>query len=230
MKKTTYQLITHVLCPYVQRSIITLQEKGVAYKRQDIDLSNKPRWFIEGSPMGKVPALIVDENRWLFESAVICEYLDETTQGSLHPTDPLEKAYHRSWIEFGSNILNDIGGLYNAKVKTDFDVSISKISKKFQMIESQIKSTPYFSGEKFHLIDTVYAPIFRYFEIFDKFVDLAIFTSLPKITLWRTNLMKRKSVIHAVSKQYPDLLLDFLKKRNSYISKLILDHNLVVEP
>ena len=59
--------------------------------------------------MGKVPVLIVDENKVLFESAVICEYLNEITFGSLHSKDPLEKARHRAWIEFGSGILGSIG-------------------------------------------------------------------------------------------------------------------------
>lgn len=35
-----FELITHVLCPYVQRSVIVLSEKGISYRRTDIDLSN----------------------------------------------------------------------------------------------------------------------------------------------------------------------------------------------
>jgi glutathione S-transferase len=58
---------------------------------------------------------VVDEDTSLFESAVICEFIDEVTPGSLHPEDPFKKAYHRAWIEFGSEILNNIGRLYNAK-------------------------------------------------------------------------------------------------------------------
>jgi len=51
----------------VQRSIITLEEKGIGYTRTDIDLANKPNWFTQKSPMGKVPVLLVDESRTLFE-------------------------------------------------------------------------------------------------------------------------------------------------------------------
>jgi len=221
MKNHTYKLVTHVLCPYVQRSIIMLEEKSVPYQREDIDLSYKPGWFIKGSPMGKVPVLIVNDEKWLFESAVICEYLDETTKGSLHPSDPLEKAYHRSWIEFGSSILNDISKLYNAKTKPEFDNSRLMIKNKFEAIENEIQGVPYFAGECFHLIDAVYGPIFRYFDVFDQFVDLKIFDQLPTTMAWRVALMKRRSVIQAVQDNYSELLLDFLKMRRSYISGLI---------
>ena len=70
-------LVSHALCPYVQRAAIVLAEKGVPFERQDIDLSNRPDWFMKVSPLGKTPVLLV-EGTAIFESAVICEYLDET--------------------------------------------------------------------------------------------------------------------------------------------------------
>ena len=52
-------LISHKLCPYVQRAVIALTEKGVPFERIDIDLANKPDWFLKISPLGKVPVLVV---------------------------------------------------------------------------------------------------------------------------------------------------------------------------
>src|SRR5215472_2716457 len=100
-------LISHVLCPYVQRAVISLSEKRVPFERVDVDLSNKPQWFTAISPLGKTPVLQVGDTA-IFESAVILEYLDETQASPLHPADPLRRAEHRAWIEFGSAILNDI--------------------------------------------------------------------------------------------------------------------------
>ncbi len=53
------KLISHKLCPYVQRAVIALKEKGVPFERIDIDLANKPDWFLKISPLGKVPVLLV---------------------------------------------------------------------------------------------------------------------------------------------------------------------------
>ena len=36
------KLISHKLCPYVQRAVIALTEKGIPFERIDIDLANKP--------------------------------------------------------------------------------------------------------------------------------------------------------------------------------------------
>ncbi|MDH3236478.1 MAG: glutathione S-transferase N-terminal domain-containing protein, partial [Alphaproteobacteria bacterium] len=73
----TLTLVSHHLCPYVQRAAIALAEKAVEFERIYIDLANKPDWFRALSPLGKVPVLKVDD-RALFESAVILEYLEET--------------------------------------------------------------------------------------------------------------------------------------------------------
>ncbi len=87
-------LVSHHLCPYVQRAAIALLEKNVAFERVMIDLANKPEWFLAVSPLGKVPLLRVPRpagpDAVLFESQVICEYIEETQAGpKLHPTDPL---------------------------------------------------------------------------------------------------------------------------------------------
>src|SRR5712672_1647565 len=113
------KLISHKLCPYVQRAVIALTEKGVAFERVDIDLANKPGWFLAISPLDKTPVLQVGVTA-IFESVVILEYLEETETKPLHPADPLRRAEHRGWIEFGSSVLNDIAGFYAAKDEAAF--------------------------------------------------------------------------------------------------------------
>src|SRR6476659_161695 len=108
-------LISHKLCPYVQRAAIALLEKGVPFERINIDLANKPDWFLKISPLGKVPLLRIEgedgSEAVLFESSVICEYLEETQAGAaLHPADALTRARHRGWMEFGSSVLSDLWG------------------------------------------------------------------------------------------------------------------------
>ena len=64
-------LISHHLCPYVQRAAIALLEKDVPFERRNIDLANRPDWFLKLSPLGKVPVLVIDHDVVLFESTVI---------------------------------------------------------------------------------------------------------------------------------------------------------------
>ena len=55
---TNLKLISHNLCPYVQRSRIVLEEKAVPHELEFIDLAAKPDWFLAISPLGKVPVLL----------------------------------------------------------------------------------------------------------------------------------------------------------------------------
>jgi len=220
MLENNLQLVSYELCPYVQRSIITLDEKSIKHTRKYIDLNNPPKWFIKKSPLGKVPLLLVGDNYVLFESAVICEYLDEITPGSLHSSNPLIKALHRAWIEFGSQMLNDIGNLYCSNSEIDFNKKLEILFSKISQLENII-SLPYFSGSDFRMIDAVFATIFRYFDVIDIFLPYDIFGSSPNVKQWRITLSKRESVKNAVKADYPSKLHSFLCERNSYISTLL---------
>jgi glutathione S-transferase len=213
------KLISHKLCPYVQRAVIALTEKGVAFERVDIDLSNKPDWFLTISPLGKTPVLLVGDIP-IFESAVILEYLEETQPKPLHPADPLTRAEHRAWIEFGSAVLNDIAGFYSAPDEAAFKAKTSQLAQRFARLETRLAAEPWFDGEKFSLVDAVFAPVFRYFDVFDRIGDFGILGEKPKLAKWRSSLAQRPSARGAVSADYPALLTDFLKRRNSWISQL----------
>jgi glutathione S-transferase len=221
MQNPTLELVSHHLCPYVQRAVITLTEKAIAHKRTYIDLADKPGWFKAISPLGKVPLLRIDDSVVLFESAVICEYLDEITPGSLHPADPLEKARHRAWIEFGSSILDTIAGFYNAKDEAGFDGKRRQLIDKFQWLERHLVDQPYFAGRDFSLVDAVYGPLFRYFDVFGTLADFGFFAGTPRISAWRAQLRARPSVQQAVMADYAQRLLNFLERRDSRLAALI---------
>jgi glutathione S-transferase len=208
------KLISHKLCPYVQRAVIALTEKGTAFERIDIDLAHKPDWFLAISPLGKTPVLQVG-NVAIFESAVILEYLEETQPSPLHPADPLRRAEHRAWIEFGSVVLNDIAGFYAAPNEAAFKAKTSQLKARFARLEARVAATPWFDGESFSLVDAVFGPVFRYFDVFDEIADFGILAGKPKLARWRQALAARVSVRTAVSADYPALLCDFLERRNS---------------
>jgi glutathione S-transferase len=212
-------LVSHKLCPYVQRALIALTEKGVPFTRRDVDLANKPDWFLRVSPLGKTPVLLVGDSA-IFESAVILEYLEETKAHSLHPADPLARAEHRAWIEFGSAILNDIWALYSAADDPAFRAKAAALRDKFARVEARLRG-PWFDGKRFSLVDAVFGPVFRYFDAFDRIGDFGVLTGLPKTAAWRAALAARPSVQAAVSPDYPALLWEFYRTRGSHLSRLI---------
>jgi glutathione S-transferase len=203
----------------VQRAVIALTEKGIPFERIDIDLANKPDWFLKISPLGKTPVLVVGDKA-IFESAVILEYLEETQPNALHPADALDRAEHRGWIEFGSAVLNDIAGFYAAKDEATFKAKVAQLEQKFARLEQRVVAAPWFDGEKISLVDAVFGPVFRYFDVFDNIGDFAILRDKPKLARWRSNLAARPSVRGAVSADYPVLLRDFIDARQSWLSQL----------
>ena len=220
-----YRLISFPLCPYVQRAAVLLAEKGVPFERVNIDLANKPDWFLKLSPLGKVPVLVVEQDgqeQILFESAVIAEYLDETVGPQLHPANPLEKARHRAWIEFASATLADIYGYYTATDEAVFRDKEQAIAAKFERLEEQLGEGPYFAGNSFGLVDAAFAPAFRYFDLFDRITGRSPFEGKPKLQAWRKALSERPSVRGAVASDYLDALLDFVRAKGSWLASLDL--------
>jgi glutathione S-transferase len=219
------ELVSHHLCPYVQRAAITLAEKGVPFKRTYVDLADKPAWFAAISPLGKVPLLKVEEGgrtHVLFESAVICEYLDDTVAPRLHPEDPIARAQHRAWVEFASAILNDIGGYYAAPDVASFGRKAGDLRAKFSQLDRVLDPAgPYFAGARFSLVDAAFGPVFRYFDVFETFLLPGVLDHLPRVRAWRAALAGRPSVRAAVGADYPVRLDAFLRRRGSDLSSLM---------
>ena len=228
-------LVSHHLCPYVQRAAISLAEKRVPFERVTIDLADKPDWFKAISPLGKVPLLIVQSNgaeTVIFESAVILEFLEETQGNPLHPADAYDRARHRAWIEFGSATLNAIGRFYSASTEAAFLAESSALSAMFDRIEDELadQAGPWFNGERFSLVDAVYGPVFRYLDAFDRIGNFGILDGKLLVQAWRKALSERASIRGAVAPDYPQRLRQFLRAKKSFLSTLIPPDDLASPP
>ena len=219
---TRLTLVSHHLCPYVQRAAIALAEKGVPFQRRYIDLAAKPDWFLAISPLGKVPVLEIEDdeggNAVIFESAVILEYLEETLQNPLHPAAPLERARHRAWIEFGSAILNRIAAFYSAPEPAALAAEARQLAAMFARVEAELGAGPWFAGERFGLVDAVYAPVFRYFDVIDRIGDFGVLADKPGLCAWRAALSARPSVREAVTPDYPERLMAFFERKGGALA------------
>jgi glutathione S-transferase len=190
------ELISFKLCPFVQRSVIVLQEKGVEYDITYIDLKEPPEWFKTISPLGKVPVLRVGD-AVVFESAVIMEYLDEVNPPSLHPVDPLRKAHNRAWIEFASTLFFCQFNMVMAQEQQACENSEQELREKLALVNEQLAG-PYFNGEEFALIDAAYAPLFMRLAYLEQWSPLGMLEGMPKMQQWAEALLSRPSVKQSV--------------------------------
>jgi glutathione S-transferase len=214
-------LVSHDLCPYVQRAAITLAEKHARFTRTYVDLTDKPDWFRVISPLGKVPLLRIGESHVLFESAVICEFVDEILPPRLLPDDPLARARERSWIAVASTALETIAACYSAPDANALDRHAMRLRRLFEQVENAISRTgPWFAGNRFGLVDAAFAPVFRYFDIFDEVAE-SVVADLTQLAAWRRALAARPSVKAAVADDFGLRLERFLSRRDSHLGRLV---------
>jgi glutathione S-transferase len=209
------ELISFKTCPFVQRTVITLGYKNVAHKITFIDLANPPEWFLELSPMGKVPVLKVD-GEVLFESAVINEYVDEITGSELQPKEPLTRAKNRAWIEYASNILGTGYMMKMARDKGVYEKYRSELDSQMQRIENELGDGPWFNGDQFSLADTAFAPVFVHDAVADYRFSVIDFESLPKISAWSKRLLAMPAVKQSVVSDFDAIYLTAIEKSGSY--------------
>lgn len=213
------ELISFNLCPFVQRSVITLLQKGVDFDVNYIDLANRPQWFLDISPLGKVPALRVGESV-LFESAVINEYLDEVNPPSMHPADALERAKNRAWIEFASTMLGNQYKLMVEKDEQAFNAVHDQLLAQLDQLEAQLGDGPYFNGPDFSLIDAACAPLFTRFKFLENTYGLSYLPPDTKLGKWAETLVALESVKKSVVPDFDQLLLDYIKSAGGHIVNL----------
>jgi glutathione S-transferase len=208
-------LISFKTCPFVQRAVITLKHKNIDFDITYIDLADPPDWFLELSPLGKVPVLKVDD-QVLFESAVINEYLDEITGGDLQPRDPLARAKNRAWIEFASNM---IGNLYMMKMSKDeenYNKYRDALIGQFRRVEKRLGDGPWFNGEDFSLADTAFAPLFRQNSVANNLLSVIDPATMPRVNAWAERLLALPEVRDSVVDEFEDLYLGIMQKNGSY--------------
>ena len=222
MTAPSFRLISFTLCPYVQRAMIVLKEKNMSFDIEYIDLSSPPPWFYDISPLEKLAVLLVDDEP-LFESIVICEYIDEISEGSLYPEDAFKRAQNRAWIEFGNDILSTTFEFYTTEDEKRFKHLINTLIDRFEVLEEEISEGTYFNGEEFSMVDAVYAPVFRYHNRIAQYKDFGFFDDAPKIKAWGHKLLERQSVIQSVPDTYEQELTNYFKKLDSVFRKEVSD-------
>lgn len=215
-----YRLISFDICPFVQRSMITLREKGVEFDTTYIDLADPPVWFLALSPMGKVPLLEVNGETAVFESAVINEYLDEVTTPQMHPQNPLRKAHNRAWIEFGSNLIGKQYGMLVSKTEEAYKQSRVELREGLERVSAELDGGPFMNGVSMSLVDTAYAPIFMRCKLMDSITGENIYESMPKIAAWSDALLEKDSVTGSVVDDFENRFKKYAVEHGDYFGKL----------
>ncbi|KAG8159867.1 hypothetical protein KVR01_010504 [Diaporthe batatas] len=161
-------------CPFVQRAWVVLHEKKIPHQYVEINPYNKSPEFLALNPRGLVPTLGVPagtsgkDPKPLYESLVLCEYLDEAYADEarfgprLLPGDAYERARCRLWADHVATKV--VPAYYKVLMHTpDKAHSIEDARAEFLgSIETLVGQMggggPWFLGDRFSLVDVMLAP------------------------------------------------------------------------
>ncbi|KAK6255817.1 Glutathione S-transferase [Theobroma cacao] len=143
-------------CPFCQRVLLTFEEKHLPYDMKLVDLANKPEWFLQISPEGKVPVAKLDE-KWVPDSDVITQSLEEK-----YPDPPLVTPPEKASV--GSKIFSTFIGFL--KSKDPADGTVQALLNELSSFNDYIKENgPFINGEKISAADLSLGPKLYHLEI-----------------------------------------------------------------
>ncbi|MEW8028069.1 MAG: glutathione S-transferase family protein [Candidatus Thiodiazotropha sp.] len=211
------KLVSFLLCPFVQRSVILLEKKQIRYQIEYIDLEHPPAWFRQLSPMGKVPLMLVD-GAVLFESAVILDFLDESFSPRFHPNDNLKRARHKAWIEFGSNLLVAQHGMALAQDKETMLEKRDHLENELLYLLPPLEQGLFGDPAHFSLVDAAYAPLFMRLDLLAQ-INPSVKTRYPgPVAEWAERLSSLPCVKGSVVDDFPAQYRCYLEKKGAWLA------------
>jgi glutathione S-transferase len=193
------EIISSSTCPFAQRTRMALIEKGIDFDLTAIDLNDKPGWFLEISPYGKVPVLRHD-GKVIFESAIINEYLEEVfPERPLLPSDPYRKALARIWIDFANARFTP--HVYKLMLAQDAEgqaFQADHLTKALLMMEHEalgkLGDGSYWMGDDITLVDLTFLPHMQRLGVLEHYRDFHIPDECMLLKGWLQLMGRRPSV------------------------------------
>ena len=199
--------------------MIVLRAKEVEFEVTYINLREKPDWFLEISPHGKVPVLSVG-GRPLFESNAIAEFLDEMVPPRLHPEDPIKRARNRAWTDFVPDFSAALGGVYYAADETalasGMEVARGRLAKLEEAIATERGNDgPYFNGPELCLVDAAYAPFLQRYALVETRLGCGLLREFPLVQAWADALLADERVTGSVANSFEHEFAGNLHRRGA---------------
>ncbi len=216
------ELISFKLCPFAQHAIILLNKLNIEHEVTYINIMDPPQWFKDISPTGQVPLLKADDEI-IFESAVISEFINDISDIDAHPTDNVQKAKNRAWIQFISSITGELMPIVTGD-EDKFNKAKESLFNKLTRIESVKSDDKFFNGNDFSIIDAAIAPIFMRIAWINEFTNNALsIAEFKNLSAWSENLLAIEETKTSVVEGLDDVYYSNIEGREGHLSTLLVD-------
>jgi glutathione S-transferase len=136
------KLIGTVTSPYVRKVRIVLHEKRIDYAFLLENLNAPDSTLSEFNPLGKVPCLVMEDGKTLYDSSVIVDYLDTITPvGKLLPPGGRERAEVKCWEALANGVMDaSILALLETTQRPEKQQSKAWIERQLGKVHSGLKA------------------------------------------------------------------------------------------
>jgi glutathione S-transferase len=106
MRLTPMKLYSSPTSPYVRKVRVAAAELGLSLELETVKVHEIPSDYGNVNPVNRIPALRLDDGSMVFDSRVICEYLDAQKGAGLLPPSGSARWYVLKLQVFGDGILD----------------------------------------------------------------------------------------------------------------------------
>ena len=139
--------------PYARKVRVMALEKGINLEFIDEDLANKSKTLLDNNPLGKVPTLILDNGDTIYDSVVICQYIEDLNDKlMLIPKSGKARYEVLKWEAMADDMVTTAIYAYMEKIRhpQDFHAQFvqngeNSILKGYQYIEAHLDEFKTFS-------------------------------------------------------------------------------------
>ncbi|MFW5331504.1 glutathione S-transferase family protein [Hydrogenophaga sp. ZJX-1] len=184
--------------PYVRKVMIAAHELGVVEQLElvrSVAAMLKPNpGLMEVNPLSKIPVLVLDDGSTLFDSVVICEYLDARAGGRLFPAEGPERWQALRWHALGDGLLDTLILWRNerereAPLPTLIAAFELKLHASLALLEAE---TPELEPTPFGIGHLALVCALGYIDY--RFASQAWRTHVPRLAAWFGAMQQRPSV------------------------------------
>jgi glutathione S-transferase len=191
--------------PFARKVMAFAHEAGVADRIETVKtlvaMTSPNRELMRLNPLGKIPTLVTDDGQTLFDSTVICEYLDSLNPGPrLFPQEPAARWQALRWHALGDNLLDNLVLWRNERLRTPaqqspetleaFDAKVRSALDFLDVEAAALAATPVTVGH------VAIAVALGYLDF--RFPDLAWRDGRARIAAWSERFSQRPSIRHTI--------------------------------
>lgn len=203
------ELISHHLCPFLHRSAILLERKGLHqgtdFTVTRLPIYNFPQWLYTLSPKGSTPILRLADQRVLLHSVAFNAYLDETITPEFFPADAYQRAVHRGLILDCGDLLTEMRKVYTSKDQAVMDKAMGQLFTGLKEIEADLTPMMNRRGQAdVQMVECAFGPLFTLILAFERLKTDARWESIPAIRQYADQLVADPIVVATKSPNYYD--------------------------